>query len=67
MRKCNECGKGIKGIFYMSNRADLCEKCGDELLRYNGSIDCWVYEEDDRESYSDDGSVDLEKFDKVIE
>lgn len=64
MRKCDNCGKVVSINYYDSDyNTILCEVCGDELLAYNDSIDCYVYEEDNKETFYDDEISDVEMFD----
>lgn len=67
MKKCEFCGKEIKGSYYDSQYGNgcVCEECGDERLTYEEEYETYIYSEDVRECYSDDYGVDIDRFDFV--
>lgn len=67
MKKCEFCGKIIKGSYYTSQYGNgyVCEECGDERLTYEEEYEAYIYNEDVRDSYSDDYGVDIDRFDFI--
>lgn len=67
MIKCEICGKEIKGNYYDSQYGNgcICEECGDARLTYEEEYEAFIYNEDVRDSYSDDYGVDIDRFDLI--
>lgn len=67
MKKCEFCDKEIKGNYYDSHYSNgyICEECGDERLTYEEEYEAYIYNEDVRDSYSDDYGVDIDRFDFI--
>lgn len=62
---CADCGKLINGktthdeYCYVSGEDFFCEECGDDLFCWNDSIEEYILEEDDRNTFYDDAISDL--------
>lgn len=61
---CSICGKIInKGAKYFTAFDEyICEECSEELLIYDEAFENYVYQDEHRETYSDDSMSDITVF-----